>query len=268
MHIVRYKFDNVRFAKECATHLRSHLPSCACRNSLSFHWYKIPYQSWFESYCEEDCLTCNPYKSGLTNQVNITIRLTRPTHTIIDMDFYVARKGHCGADEVECDVCIHRSLGCGAQKSRYCPYNDVCSDIKTQKTDSLIIGLVVSVLIIVCLVVIATCILCKSNRLNSKACCCLTTQNSRNATRRPLTIFAIQLANRGVTRRDGNDNDAYSEDGDPSLAVPPPEYSSLEHLDARGRHDFPDGDLPPSYDEAIRNMEQFKVSISISDSVL
>ncbi|WAR20314.1 hypothetical protein MAR_002152 [Mya arenaria] len=99
--------------------------------------------------------------------------------------------------------------------------------------------------------------------LNKSYSCKVTIETGIGRKIRAMSIFALQLATRGV---DGRDNRAYTEDGEPidmSLAEPPPEYSSLENIERVGEtsetNDVTSADLPPTYEEAIRNRDHYKI---------
>jgi len=109
---------------------------------------------------------------------------------------------------------------------------------------AIIVAAIVAFLILVVVILIYT----RGRKLNIKACCLSSTQRSTYTSENAMTISATQLASE-VASATSNEN---TENQIPSLAFPPSEYGFVADIDAEERHDGPQCDLPPSYDEAVR----------------
>ena len=180
----------------------------------------------------------------------------------LSVDFFVSHYGRCKSYEVSCDRCIHKDLACDST-GMYCQVtNDLCSDISRQTFDTnAIAGIVVAAILFALL--IFSCFRWHKQNSGSIQCCFGGEDGEGTMSPRAREILTNQLATRGVaSSRTGRDNVAYTEDGeriDPSLAEPPPEYSSLENIDKRWNCYYEDEDLPPHYDDAIKNQEKYNV---------
>ena len=179
--------------------------------------------------------------------------------------FYRTSLGNCDYEEVICNGCMHRELACDPS-GEYCDYEarGLCQDITKDPTaqSGLIVGITFAIIILVLLVII--CIWCHRNKLP----CCKSDDDEEqreSIAARARNIFTVQLATRGVNSSGtGNENEAYADDNeriDPSLAQPPPEYSSLENIDEIGKAVITreEEDMPPSYDDAIENQAKYDV---------
>ncbi|XP_052766380.1 uncharacterized protein LOC128207476 [Mya arenaria] len=254
---IRYKFLNVRLDGEIE-----------CANFISLQSLRENGESAsFVKYCDANEIVQDLYTDSTTTEIQIFVNLSSPSHqTHFNFDFYSIQYGRCNPDEILCNACIHQSLACGPDRNKYCTDFEPCSDITSSHNGSVIVGAVISSLIIIFLVVI-TCVFCwRRNNIEcvcGKQCCRTRSSTSNTTSQRAMSIFALQLATRGV---DGRDNRAYTEDGEPidmSLAEPPPEYSSLENIERVGEtsetNDVTSADLPPTYEEAIRNRDHYKI---------
>lgn len=206
----------------------------------------------------------NNYQGRFTGVGNSLVvepmfNLSRYDSVVVYIDFYRTHYGSCAYDEVYCEGCMPKDLACDSS-GNYCDTeaNSLCSDIVPPNTGSAAIaGITVAVVMFSLCVFIC----CWCHRYRTP--CFRRDSEQRSIAERAREIFTVQLTTRGVdSNRTGNDNEAYTEDGeriDPSLAQPPPEYSSLEHLDRVGITDKVEEDLPPSYDDAIENFEKYSV---------
>jgi len=181
---------------------------------------------------------------------NITKRITRPEHTELRMKFFTQLKGeNCESDEFRCDYgCLHRSLACGQDGESYCPdFYRNCRHTSLMEI-AIIVAAAVAFLILVVVIIIYT----RGNKLNIQACCLSSTRRSTDTPESAMTISATQFTSQGASAT-SNEN---TENQIPSLAFPPSECGSVAEIDAIERHDGPQCDLPPSYDEATRKRVQ------------
>jgi len=230
-----YKFDSWQPISMCKGY-----HNCECGNGVYIGNIYTDDSILFEHYCWYQ----RPIRWMLRYpRLNITVRITRPEHTEIRMKFYTQLEGEkCESDEFRCDHgCLHRSLACGQDGESYCPaFYKNCKLVEI----AIIVAAIVAFLILVVVILIYT----RGRKLNNQACCLSSTRRSTHTSENAMTISATQLASE-VASATSNEN---TENQIPSLAFPPSEYGSVADTDADERHDGPQCDLPPSYDEAVR----------------
>ncbi|KAH3845086.1 uncharacterized protein LOC127872991 [Dreissena polymorpha] len=267
-YVIAYKFENLTLNNLCA----GESEHCECKNSVTVSDVHNGVTITKELCSAENAETID-YSNSKSIGNNLTFRVIMSPNASVSLQIsvfssqYVQNKG-CANDEALCsNMCVHRTLACGPDKDKYCKSpDDVCSDIKSSEPNGGLIGALVGGLIafLVVTIILTMCLRAENSFLRRKCCKLQPRANSSRAN----AIFTVHLANRGVASRSGeNDNRAFDEYGDPidrATYQPPPEYSSLEHIDRAGRWPDPKdgGDLPPSYEDAVQNRQQYKITIN------
>lgn len=218
-----------------------------------------------KAYCHvNDTTVTENFDEVYSQTLNLTTVYNSPIFLFFYIDFYTMHYGKCDYTEISCNGCIEKDLACDPS-GIYCPYDptDLCTDIKPAANNTAAIAGIICGCFFMFLILLICC-WCHRQKL---PCFKDTYEEQRSIATRARAIFAVQLASRGVeSNRDGNDNAAYTEDGeriDPSLAEAPPAYSSLEH-DNKAYTSYPeDGELPPSYDDATQNQVKYNVKETV-----
>lgn len=255
-YVIRYSVDGLR--------------SCGCPLSGCSKQVNIDYdsssQSW-GTYCPDFNSDRQPFTEADSSSVTVNVFLKTSEFVYFSIEFYAVHYGNCYLGEVFCEGCIPKDLACD-DSGYYCNSgSNACTDIVANSdysSNSGVIGGVVTGVIFVVLLLIICCWCHRNNAACGKVFKCFRRdEEGESVAERARQIFSVQLATRGVeSNRDGQDNEAYTEDGeriDPSLAEPPPEYNSLENIDQAVKSTANAEDLPPSYDDALANQDKYKV---------
>lgn len=253
--MIRYSVDGLR--------------TCGCPFSGCSKRVYIDYNSssqFWSNYCPDFGSGRQPFTEADSSSVTVNVFLNTSEFVYFSIEFYAVHYGSCYLGEVFCEGCIHKDLACD-DSGYYCNSgSNACTDIVPDpySSNSGVIGGVVTGVIFVFLLLIICCWCHRNNPACSKVLKCFRRSDERESVaERARQIFSVQLATRGVeSNRDGQDNEAYTEDGeriDPSLAEPPPEYSSLENIDQTVKSTPNAEDLPPSYNDALANQDKYNV---------
>ncbi|KAH3845084.1 uncharacterized protein LOC127872992 [Dreissena polymorpha] len=263
-NVIAYRFEYLNLNKHCEDEV---IGTCDCNNSLTVSSAKNG-DAAYKQYCSGEKIDTIHYSESIGSTLVFNVKMLPDASVSLQIRMFTLRylqNKTCANDELLCSkACVQRSLACGPDRHEYCNSpNEVCSSVKISSHNSGLIGGVVGGLIaFLVIAVILTLCLRGENSILRKTCF---KQQIQSNSSRANAIFTVHGATQAVsTSGAGNDNQAYTEYDDPLGRVtfqPPPEYSSLEHIDRAGRGNEPKdgGDLPPSYEDAVQNRDQNKL---------
>ena len=221
-----------------------------CQNYVTFYLEDstIPYMT----YCYDNKRTVTGFSEVQTDRIYLRVSLRSNLTSInIDLDLYSAHYWSCAADEAYCPACTSKTLvcnnpkiGCDSERAMACSGSDAETVTLFQGFRMNIITLAVTIISLVSVVTVLVCLYIRRDRKN------LPNRNAATMSERQLRHLST-LPNRAWTEADGI--------VDFSTFSPPPEYSSLETLSNQKKLKADDEELPPSYNDAIRNLDKYQI---------
>lgn len=177
------------------------------------------------------------------------VQLFMNSSVSIDLDLYSVHYGLCVADELCCPACINKQLTCNnAQVS--CESGRVGSCPGTGSTVTLFQGFKINVVTLVVTIISLVSV------ITILVCLCIRRDRKGRPNRDASTMPSAEAQNQ---RQTTFPNRAWTEaDGFPDSA-PPPDYNSLEAGSTQKVVKADDDELPPSYGDAIRHLDKYKI---------
>lgn len=180
-----------------------------------------------------------------TNTLHVQVFMSRNATSSIDLDLYSVHYGICVGDELCCPACISKQLTCNnAVISCDSGRTGVCSPTASvEGFQGLKINVVTLIITVISLIAVLAILVCLCIRRDKRRRPNFNTTSSVEVQCQEQTT----LPNRAWTETDGENS------------APPPEYSSLENVRNQSTSKADDDELPPSYSDAIRHLDKYKI---------